>query len=364
MILQKLTLLNFKNYGSATLEFSKGVNCFTGNNGSGKTNLLDAIYYLGMTKSYFHNTDSQNIKHGEQIFVIQGEFDIEGVKENIFCGLKINQKKQFKRERKEYSRLSDHIGLLPMVMIAPVDHTLITEGSEDRRKFIDTIISQVDKSYLENLINYNRVVAQRNALLKQLSEQNNPEIKNLEIWNEQLVGYGQKIFEQRKVFLEEFIPVFAQYYNFLSDNSEDVSIEYTSHLNEGDFSQLLNANFKKDLILQFTTKGIHKDDLDFKIINHPVKRIGSQGQQKTFLLALKLAQFDFLALKKHTKPLLLLDDIFDKLDDNRVKKLMELVVKNTFGQIFITDTHPQRLKNIFDAIKVEAKIFPVANGIV
>lgn len=364
MILHRLTLLNFKNYGSATLDFDKGVNCFTGNNGSGKTNLLDAIHYLAMTKSYFHSSDIQNIKHGEQIFVLQGEFDIEGGKENIFCGLKINQKKQFKRENKEYARMSDHIGLLPVVMIAPVDHALITEGSEDRRRFIDSIISQVDKGYLDDLIHYNRILAQRNALLKQLSKDSKQDIKSITVWNEQLVIYGQRIFEMRELFLQEFIPVFISNYKFLSDGNEEVSIAYNSHLHDGDFALQLENNLQKDLVLQFTTKGIHKDDLEFKIFDHPVKRIGSQGQQKTFLLALKLAQFDFLAKKKHTKPVLLLDDIFDKLDDSRVKKLMELVVKNTFGQLFITDTHPERLKTIFNSIDVDVKVFPVISGTV
>lgn len=362
MHLSRLTLLNFKNYADTTLDFNKSVNCFTGNNGSGKTNLLDAIYYLGLTKSYFNNIDSQLIKHGEQMFVVQGDFSNGESEEKIFCGLKQNQKKQFKRNQKDYQRLSDHIGLLPVVMISPVDHSLITEGSEERRKFIDSIISQTDKNYLEDLISYNKLLAHRNALLKQLSKESAADFSTLEVWNEQLAPIGERIFAKRKSFLDEFIPVFNSYYQFLSNGNENVGIVYISHLHQSKLLTLLTENLRKDLILEYTTKGIHKDDLDFTIENHPVKKTGSQGQQKTFLIALKLAQFDFLANAKHIKPILLLDDIFDKLDDSRVTKLMELVSKETFGQIFITDTHAERLKEIFTNINVPIKLFNVVNG--
>lgn len=362
MHLSSLSLINFKNYSEATLQFNKSVNCFTGNNGSGKTNLLDAIYYLGLTKSYFNNIDSQLIKYDEQMFVVQGDFSNGELEEKIFCGLKQNQKKQFKRNQKDYQRLSDHIGLLPVVMISPVDHSLITEGSEERRKFIDSIISQTDKGYLEDLISYNKLLTHRNALLKQLSKENTNDFTTLEIWNEQLAPVGERIFTKRKTFLEEFIPVFNHYYNFLSSNKESVGITYLSHLHEAKMLTLLAENIRKDLILEYTTKGIHKDDLDFSIESHSVKKVGSQGQQKTFLIALKLAQFDFLSNSKHNKPILLLDDIFDKLDDSRVTKLMELVSKETFGQIFITDTHSERLREIFNNIHVTIKLFNVVNG--
>lgn len=361
MHISKLSLLNFKNYHEVNLQFTKGVNCFTGNNGSGKTNLLDAIYYLGLTKSYFNNIDSQLIKHGEQLFVIQGDFENNDNSESIFCGLKLNQKKQFKRNQKDYNRLSDHIGLLQVVMISPVDHSLITEGSEERRKFIDSIIAQTDKNYLEDLIAYNKLLAQRNALLKQLSRNETTDLTSLEIWNEQIAPIGERIFAKRKLFLESFIPVFNSYYQFLSAENESVSLSYTSHLFENKMLALLHQSLKKDLILQYTTHGIHKDDLEFVISGYPLKKTGSQGQQKTFLIALKLAQFDFFSSLKNSKPILLLDDIFDKLDDNRVTKLMELVSKETFGQIFITDTHPERLKNIFSSIDVPVKLFNVDN---
>lgn len=362
MHLSSLSLINFKNYPEATLQFSKSVNCFTGNNGSGKTNLLDAIYYLGLTKSYFNNIDSQLIKHNEQMFVLQGDFSNGELEEKIFCGLKQNQKKQFKRNQKDYQRLSDHIGLLPVVMISPVDHSLITEGSEERRKFIDSIISQTDKNYLEDLISYNKLLAHRNALLKQLSKENTTDFTTLEIWNEQLAPVGERIFAKRKSFLEEFIPVFNHYYNFLSSNNESVGISYLSNLHDAKMLTLLTDNIRKDLILEYTTKGIHKDDLDFVIESHAVKKVGSQGQQKTFLIALKLAQFGFLSNLKNIKPILLLDDIFDKLDDSRVTKLMELVSKETFGQIFITDTHADRLREIFNSINFPVKLFNVVNG--
>lgn len=362
MYLTSLSLINFKNHADATLLFSKNVNCFTGKNGSGKTNLLDAIYYLSLTKSYFNNIDSQLIKHNEQMFVLQGDFSNGELEEKIFCGLKQNQKKQFKRNQKDYQRLSDHIGLLPVVMISPVDHNLITEGSEERRKFIDSIISQTDKGYLEDLISYNKLLAQRNALLKQLSKENISDLTTLEIWNEQLAPVGERIFAKRRSFLEEFIPVFKRYYNFLSNNNESVDIAYLSHLNDANLLKLLAENIRKDLILEYTTKGIHKDDLDFIIEEHAVKKVGSQGQQKTFLIALKLAQFNFLSSAKNLKPILLLDDIFDKLDESRVTKLMELISLETFGQIFITDTHAERLKEIFNSIKVPIKLFNVVNG--
>jgi DNA replication and repair protein RecF len=359
--LASLTLINFKNYSEASLQLSPGVNCFTGNNGSGKTNLIDAIYYLSFTKSYFTPSDTQNIKHNEQMFVIQGTFVLNENKEEIFCGVKSGSKKQIKRNNQEYERFSDHIGLLPVVMVAPVDQILITEGSDERRRFIDSIISQVNKTYLDNLINYNKVLAQRNAYLKQVAGRL-VDFAMLEVWDEQLIEFGNAIHSVRKDFMKEFIPLFNKSYIFLSQQAEEVSIEYQSQLNADNFSNLMKQSLEKDLSFQFTTTGIHKDDLIFKLGDYPLKRIASQGQQKTYLTSLKLAQFDYLHQHKSIKPILLLDDIFDKLDDYRVKRLMQLVSKHTFGQIFITDTHPQRLRQIFEEINEPLQLFAVDKG--
>lgn len=364
MFLRKLSLLNFKNYQEAEFAFSEGVNAFVGGNGEGKTNLLDAIHYLAMCKSYFNPIDSQNINHDSEFFVLQGVFSGNENEEQIYCGLKRNQRKIFKRNQKEYERLADHIGLLPVVMISPTDSGLITEGSEERRKFMDGIISQFDKSYLDELILYNRVVSHRNALLKQFYQARQFEKALLEVWDHQLVELAEKIYEKRLHFVNVFLPIFQKYYQFISRGREEVSFQYESGLHKGNFSEVLEAAIEKDRIMQFTTVGIHKDDLVFTLEGHAVKRYASQGQQKSFLIALKLAQFDFINEVKKMKPLLLLDDIFDKLDDLRVKRLMELVSKENFGQIFITDAHPERVKKIFEEIQIEIMTFVVKNGAV
>lgn len=362
MFLQKLSLLNFKNYEEAGLTFSEGVNAFVGGNGEGKTNLLDAIHYLSMCKSYFNPIDTQNILYDAEFFVVQGIFMAGGQEENVYCGLKRSQRKIFKRNQKDYERLADHIGLLPAVMISPTDISLISEGSEERRKFIDSIISQFDKSYLDDLIHYNRIVSQRNALLKQFALTRHYESAALEVWDTQLVVLAEKIFDKRLQFVNLFLPIFKNYYQFISLGRETVSVEYESHLQKGNFGEVLNAALEKDRIMQYTTVGIHKDDLVFTMEEHAVKRFASQGQQKSFLIALKLAQFDFIKEIKMMKPVLLLDDIFDKLDDLRVKRLMELVSNDNFGQIFITDAHPERVQKIFKDIRIDIATFVVEKG--
>jgi DNA replication and repair protein RecF len=362
MYLKNLHLLNFKNYHSLELNFSDGINCFVGNNGEGKTNLLDGIYYLSMCKSYFNFADSQNIRHGEQFFLVKGTFNYKDADEEIYCGFKLTQGKVFKRNQKEYSRLSDHIGLLPCVIIAPTDINLVGQGSEERRRFIDSIISQFDITYLDNLINYNKAISHRNAVLKKLAQTRNLEAGEMEIWDELIISLGVHIYESRKEFLQAFVPLFNKYYQLLSGGKEIVGIEYDSHLNDADFKQLLATAFEKDKALQYTSVGIHKDDLVFSINNFPLKKQGSQGQQKTFLIALKLAQFEYIKNKKNLKPLLLLDDIFDKLDQSRVEKLMTLVSEDAFGQIFVTDTHPERIVSIFKQINVPVKTFLVKDG--
>jgi DNA replication and repair protein RecF len=362
MILRKLSLLNFKNYSELSLEFSESVNCLAGNNGSGKTNILDAIHYLALCKSYFNASDSQHIKRNEQMFVIQGDFLIGGMEESVFCGFRLSQKKMFKRNQKEYERLSEHIGLLPVVMIAPVDQEIISGGSEERRKFIDSIISQTDKEYLRELIQYNKILTQRNALLKQMAAQRITDHLALEIWDDQLAPLGEKIHEKRNAFCVRFTPVLENLYKRLSGQKEKISMTYESDLTGKKFSDILKSSFSRDAAVQYTTSGIHKDDLLFDINGMNAKKFASQGQQKTFVVALKLAQYEIMRSVKNTKPILMLDDIFDKLDEVRVARLMELVAEERFGQLFITDTHPERVAEIFNRISMPVKKFLLEDG--
>jgi DNA replication and repair protein RecF len=362
MWLKNITLLNFKNYADASVAFSKTVNAFVGDNGAGKTNLLDAIHYLCLCKGYFNPIDTQQIKSGEDLFLIQGDFDRDNKNEKITCGVKKNQKKQFKRNKKDYDKLADHIGLFPLVMISPYDSSIITEGSEERRRFMDNVISQTDARYLDELIIYNKHLLNRNAFLKQVAVSRRYDPALFEIIDAQLVASGNKIFEKRKQFMLDFIPLFNGHYEFLSSSREQVNMHYLSQLNDSSFESLLIESGEKDKILERTTTGIHKDDLIFSLFDMPLKKFGSQGQQKSFLIALKLAQYSYLQKYKGFKPLLLLDDIFDKLDDNRVHKLMEMVSHHDFGQIFITDTGRERVLNIFNRIKVPVTLFEVING--
>ncbi len=362
MWLKNLTLLNFKNYNSADLIFSNSVTAFVGNNGAGKTNLLDAIHYLCLCKSYFNPIDSQQIKAGEELFLVQGDFVRDEKPEKISCGLKKNQKKSFKRNKKEYDKLADHIGLFPVVMISPYDINLIMDGSEERRRFVDNVISQTDSRYLDELITYNKHLLNRNALLKQVAATRTLDVALLQILDEQLVKSGNIIFEKRKQFLHNFIPFFDKHYQFLTNNAEQVSLSYQSQLNEQNFETLLANAIEKDRLLERTTVGIHKDELQFEIAGMPMKKFGSQGQQKSFLIALKLAQYSYLQKFKNFKPLLLLDDIFDKLDQNRIHKLMEMVSHHDFGQIFITDTDKQRVAKVFEQIAIDVDLFDVSEG--
>ena len=362
MWLKNITLLNFKNYADASISFSKTVNAFVGNNGAGKTNLLDAIHYLCLCKGYFNPIDSQQIKMAEDLFLIQGDFDRKDKNEKITCGVKRNQKKSFKRNKKEYDKLASHIGLFPLVMISPYDTNIIMEGSEERRRFMDNVISQTDAYYLDELILYNRHLANRNALLKQIAVTRSYDPSLMDIYSEQLVASGNKIFEKRQQFMVDFIPLFDKYYDFLTDGTEQVNLHYHSQLTDTAFEHLLLQSIEKDKALERTTTGIHKDDLIFAIADMPLKKFGSQGQQKSFLIALKLAQYAYLQQHKGFKPLLLLDDIFDKLDDNRMHKLMEMVSHKDFGQIFITDTGRDRLLSIFNKIEVPVTLFEVNNG--
>ena len=363
MWLKHLSVLNFKNYADSSLDFLPETNAFTGQNGSGKTNLLDAIHYLSLCKSYFNPIDSQHIKKGEDWFMVQGQFDRELMLDAISCSIKRNQKKQFKKNKKEYGRLADHIGQFPLVMISPNDTFIILDGSEERRKFVDNVISQTDNQYLDILITYNRILLQRNTLLKNIRDTGIFDKGLLEVLNLQLVEAGERIFNIRQRFMQEFLPEFRRYYQFLTDDVEQVDLVYESQLQGQIFLELLNKSIDKDRALERTTVGIHKDDLQFSIHQGmQLKKFGSQGQQKSFLIALKLAQYAFLKNKKQFKPLLLLDDIFDKLDDQRTKKLMQLVSEDEFGQIFLTDTDSSRIRRIFQEIGKPIRIFEVQGG--
>ncbi|WP_297333174.1 DNA replication/repair protein RecF [Flavobacterium sp.] len=357
MYLKKLSLLNYKNIAEADYEFDAKINCFVGKNGVGKTNVLDAVYHLAYGKSYFNPLALQNIKHTEDFFVIDGVFEKEERNENIVCSLKRGQKKVLKRNGKPYEKFSEHIGFIPLVMISPSDNDLITEGSETRRKFIDSVISQLDAAYLQQLINYQKVVSQRNALLKYFALNHTFDKDTLGIYNEQMAALGHAVFEKRKQFLQDFIPIFNSHHHNITGSEETVTLKYDSQLYEKPLSDLLDENLQRDRVLQYTSIGIHKDDLSFEIEEHPIKKFGSQGQQKSFLIALKLAQFEFIKKQSGVLPILLFDDIFDKLDETRVEKIVQMINNKTFGQIFISDTHPERTENIVKATHQSYRIF-------
>tara|TARA_B100001057_G_scaffold146988_2_gene146973 strand:+ start:57691 stop:58791 length:1101 start_codon:yes stop_codon:yes gene_type:complete len=357
MFLNSLKIDNYKNLKNVKLKFTKKINCFIGNNGIGKTNIIDSIYHLAFTKSYFNPSTSQNVMTGTEYFSINGDYEIKDRKENIHCYYKIGQKKVIKRNSKVYDRISDHIGMINLVIISPHDRNLITEGSEMRRKFIDSVIGQVDKIYLQGIINYNKVISQRNSLLKYFFINRKFDKDTIESYNQQLISIGTPIFKERSKFMSTFIPIFKKYYSDISSGDEIVDISYKSDLNSGSFSEILSESLSKDRFLQYTSRGIHKDDLIFNINNNRIKNFGSQGQQKSFLIALKLAQFDYYKTKFGNSPIILLDDIFDKLDQNRVRQIVQILEKKEFSQIFITDTHVDRIKDALSISKNKEEIF-------
>ena len=328
-----------------------------GHNGTGKTNVLDAIYYLSMTKSSLNSVDSQNIRYETDFFVIQGEYQRNDSPESIYCGMKRGQRKVFRRNKKDYERLSEHIGLLPAVMISPADNNLITGGSEERRKMINEVISQYNHNYLHDLMQYNRALEQRNALLKKFAESRTFDADVLDIWTEQLASAGNRIYQYRAEFCRELISVFQKYYQEISGGGENVELIYNSRLHDKDFTTLLNESLDKDRHLQFTTTGIHKDDLLLQMNGLPIKKSGSQGQQKTFLVALKLANFNFISQHGQITPILLLDDIFDKFDVLRVGHIIRVVSDKQFGQIFITDTGRENIEKILQQTDCTYQLF-------
>ncbi|MBE0638771.1 MAG: DNA replication/repair protein RecF [Bacteroidales bacterium] len=363
MYLKSLKIHDFKNYPSAELEFSPKINCLIGDNAAGKTNILDAIFYLSFCKSYFNAIDTQNIRHNQEYFSILGEYVINEEKnDTIQCVQKRNQKKSFKLNKKEYLRLADHIGRYPLVMISPYDRDLINEGSEVRRRFIDSVISQFDPIYLDNLINYNKALAQRNSLLKSFADKNFFDRSLLEIWDHQLCEIGNQIFPVRKTFLEAYQPIFDHYFSMVSGGKEKATIVYDSQLLEKSAEELLSISLDRDKSLRFTSAGVHKDDLIFNIEGYPVKKFGSQGQQKSFIIALRLAQYMYIKELKGFKPLILLDDIFDKLDHKRVEQIIQLMVENNFGQVFITDTQQERIEHLLTKISNNYKIYQIKSG--
>lgn len=376
MTLNALSILNYRNIREASLTFSDKLNCFIGLNGQGKTNLLDAIYLLSFTKSAFTSSDSQNITHGEEMAMVQGTYG----EETFTCGIKRGVKKSFRRGKKDYKRLIDHIGLIPLVMVCPQDNQLIEEGSDERRRFLDAVISQQDKRYLEHLTQYNAILKQRNALLKQLSDSeavqqqsgltSNSDSDLLDVFDAQLLEPAQYIYSARAQFINRFVPVFQEVYSAISGNNEQVKLRYISQLQDRNLEDAFRRTRQRDLILGWTSQGIHKDELEMLISDaendYPLKRVASQGQQKSFLLAMKLAQALYLTNHKSQItngefPILLLDDIFDKLDSERVERIVQLVRSDRFGQIFITDTDRQHLTSILQPDD-SAKIFHVANG--
>jgi DNA replication and repair protein RecF len=362
MHIDSINLLNFKSYIEAELALHPKINGFVGNNGQGKTNLLDALFYLSMTKSCFNAIDSQNIRHGEEFFVIQGKYNSQGNSEAIYCAVKRGDGKVFKRNGKEYERMADHVGLIPLVIVSPADMSLILDGSDERRRYLNSVIAQYNKPYLEQVMRYNKLLASRNRLLKDSAGRHNLSYDLFEVIDEQMDALASSIHQHRVEFANSLTPIFQQHYSRVSSGAEEVKLEYQSHLAQGSLMELLRESLARDRALQYTSKGIHKDDLLLTLNGNPIKKEGSQGQQKTYLIALKLAQFQFMHSISGVKPILLLDDIFDKLDMQRAQQFIELVAQDSFGQIFITDTSPSRLDSVLSQIDSGYTLFDVSNG--
>ena len=360
MKINRISLLNYRNLREVNVSFSPKINCLIGSNGMGKTNLLDAVYYLSFCKSTVTVSDNSNILHDEPYFMLQGFYVSDsGLEEEISCGLKRGDKKQFKRNGKNYERLSDHIGSIPLVMISPADNELIAGGSEERRRFMDVVISQYDKEYLSALIRYNRALQQRNVMLR---GEYAPDGEMMSLIEDMMVAEAVRIHAGRRQFVEELVPIFSQFHSAITGDSEQVSLRYRSHMNDEDLGALLAASRADDRNLGYTSKGVHRDELVMQLGGYPIKKEGSQGQNKSFLVSLKLAQFDFLRRKGGETPLLLLDDIFDKLDSGRVEQIVNLVSGDGFGQIFITDVNREHIDVILDRIDSGYRLFEVKKG--
>lgn len=362
MHLTYLHLINFKNYAEVAVEFPSKINVLVGLNGSGKTNLLDAIHYLSLTKSAFQ-ADQYMIRQGEKHFFLRGLFELNKKKHEVTAGLQVGSRKVLKEDGAEYQKISDHIGKYPVVMITPDDVSLIREGSEVRRRFFDAIISQVDRPYLENLIQYNHALRQRNSLLGMFNQSGKTDWVALEAYDAMLIARGVPIFEARESFVTKYLPLFQRHYNFLADQSELASIQYVSGLEKTNYAAGLVKTRAQDMALQRTTFGIHRDDFGFTLAQRDLRRMGSQGQQKSFVIALKLAQWEIVNDRKGFKPIILLDDIFDKLDDTRITRLLELI-KHSFGQLFVTDARPDRTRELLKNDQSVTAFFDVRDGII
>ena len=359
LALNKISILNYKNILDKTFNFDNKINCFVGHNGVGKTNILDSIYHLAIGKSCFSISNENNINHGSEFMLLDGLFSINDNEENITCSLKRNETKVLKRNEKIYKKLSDHFGLIPLVLISPYDTNLIVEGSFERRKFMDSIISTYDKTYLQNIITHGKLIKQRNKILKYFNKSAKVDMDSILIYDEQIIKLSEPIHKCRKKFVNEFIPIVIEKYNNISGKNEKVTLDYRSDLNDNNVSDLLKKSFQKDMILQFTSCGIHKDDLIFKIDNNSIKKFGSQGQQKSFLISLRFAEFEFLKNNNNLSPILLMDDIFDKLDIERVKNIVDLVNSSEFGQLFVSDTDKTRIEKVLKSLKNSSKIFEI-----
>ena len=359
VFLKKISIINYKNILDKEYELDPKINCFVGDNGVGKTNILDAVYHLSMGKSYFNVKNDQLINRGKDYMLVDGVFELNNKNESIVFSLKIGEKKVLKRNGKPYKKFSNHIGLIPVVLISPYDNDLINEGSSERRKFIDSIISQNDKEYLINLIAYTRVIQNRNKLLKQYNRSVDFDLDTIKVYDDQIYKLSEPIFKARDKFIKEFTPLVLDKYKHISDDKEKISIEYKSDLINNHVENLIKDSFQKDVILQYTSVGLHKDDFVFNIDENRIKRFGSQGQQKSFLIALKLAQFDYLKNETGNSPILLMDDIFDKLDLMRVKRIVEIVNSTNFGQLFLSDTDKERIEKVLSSLNLSSKIFEV-----
>lgn len=364
MHLNHLSICQFKNCTEASLEFSGNINCFVGRNGAGKTNILDAIYYLSFCKSYFNQSDALNIQHQADFFALNGTFLRDERTDLVQCHQRRNASKRFSINKKEYDRLADHIGQFPLVMVSPYDRDLINDGSELRRKYLDGVISQFDHAYLDNLLTYNKALAQRNALLKRAAETGFFDRPVLQLYDTMMEQPAQHIYQARVSFLKSFQPVFQHFYSWISENREQVEIAYETTMSGESFQRMMDQNFDRDKVLRYTSAGIHKDDLNLLIDGYPVKKFGSQGQQKSYVVAMKLAQFEYTRHVRGLKPIMLFDDIFDKLDATRVQKIVELVGNDSFGQVFLTDTQPERIEAIFTQTSLDHRIFDVSRGVV
>lgn len=360
--LARLNVLHFRNHREVEADLGPEVNCFVGPNGVGKTNLLDAVHYLSLGKSYFDPVDVHNILHGEDLFMVQGQMRTIAGEDAVLCSVRVGQRKVLSRNRKEYDRLADHVGRYPVVMITPYDGQLVLDGAEVRRRFLDGLIAQFDRGYLDALIRYNRALTQRNTVLKQFALSGQGTLEDLEPWDEQLIGHGTTVHEVRQAFMREMVPLLEQHYHGISAGPERVALHYRSALQERSLRELLRSAWDRDRAAQHTTQGIHKDDLVFTLNGQPLKRHGSQGQQKTFLIALKLAQFDLTQQRTGVRPILLLDDIFDKIDPQRMRHLLKLLKDQRFGQVLITDTDARRLHAALDGLDLDVRFFHLDHG--